>query len=71
VCQNTPFFEGVQQQKINPPKNPSNAAGEALLMSRFQKFTAGNDKKKPHCTRCFETTLRAVLIDQLIIYVHT
>ena len=44
VHSNTPFFEGVQQQK-NPPKNPRNALSDTLLMSRFQKIVAGASVK--------------------------
>ena len=44
VYQNTPLFEGVQQQK-NPPKPSRNAFSDALLMSCFQNFAAGAAKK--------------------------
>jgi len=38
------FLEGVEQPKISP-KNPRNAHSDALLMSRFQNFTADAAKK--------------------------
>ena len=62
--QNTPFFEGVQQQK-NQPQNPGNVLSDALLISRFQNFAAGAAKKNH---QFLETALRAVLIDQLCLF---
>jgi len=40
VYENTPLFEGVQQQQ-NPPKTPGNAFSDALLNSRFQISARG------------------------------
>ena len=38
------FLEGVEQSKISP-KPPGNALSDALLMSRFQNFTADAARK--------------------------
>jgi len=58
LCTKTPLLEGVEQPK-KWPKPPGNAFSDTLLMSSFQN-------SKARFVRFFETTLRAVLINESI-----